>query len=198
MELDDLKESWKQAPIKKIKNTDIMDLIQHKSYGPVEALKKEFKKQMMLFAVIVLVQVLVNVDNLPGLLQSILFWSYVAFCIGVITFSYQNFLIAQKMENADGNLKQNIQTQIDILERRLERKIIALRFAMLFFIILVEILPYFQHYRSLQLWHSISPFIRFGAYAFLLILQYFISRRITQKNFGNHITYLKNLIKEME
>jgi hypothetical protein len=198
MELDDLKQTWKQNPVNKIKNTDIMELIQHKSYGPVEALKREFKKQIMVFTIIVFVQVLVNLDNVPGLLQSILFWSYVVFCAGVIVFSYQNFLIARKMEIMDGNLKQNIETQINILERRMERKIIALRLAMVFFIVLVEVLPYFQHYRSLNLWHSASPYIRFSAYAFLLILQYFMSRRVTQKKIGDHINYLKNLIKEME
>jgi len=41
MELDDLKQAWKQQkPITTSKNTDIMDLIQHKTYGPVSALKK--------------------------------------------------------------------------------------------------------------------------------------------------------------
>ena len=41
MELDDLKQAWKQnKSIIKPKNTDIMNLIQHKTYGPVAALKK--------------------------------------------------------------------------------------------------------------------------------------------------------------
>jgi hypothetical protein len=43
MELDDLKNSWKKTELKTNKNVDIMELIQHKSYGPVAALKRDQK-----------------------------------------------------------------------------------------------------------------------------------------------------------
>jgi hypothetical protein len=45
MELDDLKHQWKQADkTQKPINQNIMELIQHRSRGPVAALKRSFRK----------------------------------------------------------------------------------------------------------------------------------------------------------
>src|ERR1051325_5219705 len=102
MELDDLRHTWKETKIKKPKNTDIMELIQHKSYGPVAALKRGFKKQIKFMAVLPAILLLTNIDDVSKVLTSVMFWSYVAFCIGVIIFSYRNYRIAEKMEQMDG------------------------------------------------------------------------------------------------
>jgi hypothetical protein len=77
-------------------------------------------------------------------------------------------------------------------------KIIGLRIVLLFFIVLVEVLPYFQHYRMLDKWHSLSAFTRFGSYAALLVLQYFVNRMVSERKFGGHIKYLKALMEEMQ
>ena len=50
MELEDLKQTWKETTIIKNKNTDIMDIMKHKSYGPIAALKREFRKQIVAMA----------------------------------------------------------------------------------------------------------------------------------------------------
>ena len=111
MELEDLKHQWQQADqIHKPKNKDIMEMIQHESYGPVAALKRSFRKQMIAMTVV----------------------------------------------------------------------------------------PYFQNFRMLNTWHSLSPFIRFGAYAGLFLFQYFLSRRISDRKFGQPIARLKELVKQME
>ena len=198
MELDDLKESWKQTNIKKITNTNIMELIQHKSYGPVSALKRAFAKQIKLMIIIPLILFLTNIDDVGKVLTSVMFWSYVAFCMGVIFFSYYNYLLVEKMEDMDGLVKSRLEQQVNILETRLKGNIIGVRIALLFFILLTEIVPYFQHYRMLDKWHSLDPIVRFSTYAFLLILQYLLSRRISQIKYGKHLTYLKELVKEME
>jgi hypothetical protein len=198
MELDDLKENWKQTQIKKITNEKIMDLIQHKSYGPVAALKRTFKKEIRLMILLPLILILPNVDDINHVLTSVMFWSYVAFCIAVITLAYSNYQTVRKMEGMDGMVKSNLQQQIEILETRLRWNIIGVRIAFLFFILLTEVVPYFQHYRMLDKWHSLSPFIRFGTYAALLVLQYFTSRAVTERKYGSHLRYLKDLTKEME
>jgi hypothetical protein len=50
----------------------------------------------------------------------------------------------------------------------------------------------------LNTWHSLSPFIRFGAYAALFLFQYFVSRMVSQQKFGQHIAHLKELVKQMQ
>src|SRR5258706_3695349 len=198
MELDDLKQTWKQSETKKNINTDIMKLVQHKSYGPIAALKREFRKQIMLMMILPVMLLLTNADDISRVLTSVMFWSYVAFCSGIVVFAYYNYRIVSKMEVMDGMVKSNLEQQVNILETRLKWKIIGLRIALLYFILLTETVPYFQHYRMLDKWHSLSPFIRFGSYAALLMTQYFLSAKIIRRKFGRHLNYLKDLVQEMQ
>ncbi len=199
MELDDLKQAWKQnKSIIKPKNTDIMNLIQHKTYGPVAALKKAFNKQMRLMAVLPLLLLVTNVDDVQKVFSNILFWSYIVFCAGVIVYSWFSYQAVKKMEGMDQMIKPNLEQQIDMLETRLNRQIIGIRIVAVYFIILLEVLPYVQHIRMLDKWHSLSPVIRFSIYAAFLALQYFTSRKILHQKFGRHLDYLKSLVMEME
>ena len=197
MELDDLKQSWNKQPIETTKNTNIMELIHHKSYGPVAALKKGFRKQMIIMLLMPGFIFITNSANAEGLLRSILFWSYVGFCILAVVFFYFDYRIATRMESMEGAVKANLDKQTLLLEKRLRWKIIGLPIITLFFILLLEVLPYVQHYRMLNTWHNLSPFIRFGAYGLLLLLQYFASRSINERKFGAHLRHLKELVREM-
>jgi hypothetical protein len=198
MELDDLKQTWKQANIQKDKNTDIMDLMKHKSYGPIAALKREFRKQIIVMALLPLFLLFTTIDDLSQIFSNVLFWSYVAFCLGMVVFASANYRIVDKMGRMDRMVRLNLEQQIDLLEKRLKWKIVALRITLLFFIALLEIVPLFQHYRMLDKWHSLSPFVRFGSYSALLVLQYFLSRIVSERKFGGHIKYLKALMNEMQ
>jgi len=199
MELDDLKQTWKQNDtIGKIKNTDIMELIQHKSYGPVAALKKAFNKQMRLMAILPLLVFVTNLDNVQKVFTNIMFWSYIVFCAGVVVYSWFNYRLVRKMEGMDKMVKPNLEEQIDILETRVRWQTIGIRIVAIYFIILMEVLPYIQHIRMLDKWHSLSPLIRFSIYAAFLALQYFTSRKVLYQKFGSHLAYLKSLIMEME
>jgi hypothetical protein len=196
MELDDLKEAWKKTNLKKT-NTDIMELIQHKSYGPLNALKREFIKQIRLMLVMPIILILTNIQNVDAVLTSIMFWSYVALCLAVIVVSYFNYRTVSKM-GMDRMVRSNLEEQISVVETRLKWYQKGVRIALLFFIMLTEVVPYFQHYRMLDKWHSLSPLIRFGTYAGFLMLQYFVSSAVCHRRFGSHLAYLKNLVKEME
>lgn len=198
MELDDLKHTWKQPETNKNLNTNIMNLIQHKTYGPVAALKKEFRKQIIVMSLLPLFLIFTNLDDISKPLTSILFWAYVLFCAGTILFAFFNYRIANQMSVMDGKVKSNLEKQVNVLQTRIQWKIIGLRIAMLFFIILTEVVPYIQHYRMLDKWHSLSPIIRFSAYAALLLFQYFVGRKIIYRKFGSHLSYLKGIIHEME
>lgn len=199
MELDDLKQPWKEADKnQKKQNRNIMELIQQKSYGPVAALKRSYRKQIIVMLMLPFILLLTNATDISKPLTSVMYWSYVAFCIGVIIFASFNYRIADKMQNMDGMVKQNLEQQISLLETRMNWTIIGLRIVLLFFVILTEVLPYFQHYRMLDKWHSLSPFIRYGLYAFLFIIQYIFSPKVLNRKFGRHLTYLKELVKEMQ
>ena len=174
-----------------------MELIHHKSTGPVAALKRGFRKQMIIMLLMPGFIFITNSANAEGLLKSILFWSYVVFCLFAVVYFYFDYRIASRMENMEGAVKANLEKQTVLLEKRLRWKIVSLPIITLFFILLLEVLPYVQHYRMLNTWHSLSPFIRFGAYGLLLLLQYFASRRVNERKFGAHLRHLKELVREM-
>ena len=199
MELDDLKSEWKQvSKTEQLKNQNIMELIQHKSRGPVAALKKSFKRQMIAMMVVPVAIIATNLQHIDKTFSSALFWCYIVFCIGVIVFARINYGVVKRMERIDGAVKSNLEQQIRLLERRLQQNLTGIRIALLFFIVLTEVLPYFQDFRMLNTWHSLSPFIRFGAYTGLFLFQYIISRVVSQRKFGQHIERLKALAREME
>ena len=197
MELDDMKQSWKRTDLKTNKNTDIMELVQHKTYGPVAALKREFRKQILLMALMPFLLITTNLDEPGRIFSSIIFWSYVLLCIGMVIFGYMNYRVAARMENRDTDLRSNLEQQVNILETRLKWKLIALRIVLAFFILLLETVPYIQHYRMLDKWHALPVLMRVGIYAGFLILQYFLSRRVNERKFGSHLSYLKELVREI-
>src|SRR4051794_5620180 len=198
MELDDLKHRWKQADkIEKPKIQNIMELIQNKSYGPVAELKRSFKKQVIAMITVSIAIIGTNIGHIEKTLSSALFWFYIVFCIGVILVARMNYTVVKKIEGMDGMVKSNLEHQISILETRQRQKLIGIRVAMLFFIVLLEVLPYFQDLRMLNKWHSLSPFIRFAAYAILFSFQYLMTVVVSRRRFGRHIDYLKELVKQM-
>ena len=72
------------------------------------------------------------------------------------------------------------------------------RLVFLFFVLLLEVVPYFQHYRMLDKWHSLSLPLRIGAYAGFFLLQYILNRRLKEHRVGRHIAYLKELVGQMQ
>ena len=198
MELDDLKKTWQENTIQKPQNKNIMEMIMHKSYGPLAALRRSYLKQILVMALMPFLLLLTNADNIQAPLTSILFWSYVALCIGLISFSFYDYRIVEKMQGMDKVVKQSLEHQIAILETRLRWKIIGLRIALLFLILLTEVVPYFQNYAVLDKWHSLPLLARFGCYAVLLIVQFFLSPIVLHRKFGTHLEYLKQLANELE
>ena len=198
MELDDLKQSWQKTNKVESHDSDIIRLIQNKNYGPVAALKKAFKKQIKLMIIVPFIIFFTKIDRVDRVLTSIMFWSYIAFCIGLITFSWFNYQMVKRMESMDGMVKANLEQQIATLQSRLKWKITGVRIALLYFILLAEVMPYFQHYSMLDKWHSLSLAVRLAAYVGFLVLQYFISTVVSHRKYGKHLLYLKQLANEMQ
>lgn len=198
MELDELKEIWKETSLPSQSKKNIMEMIQHKSYGPLAALKRTYRKQIVAMCLIPFILFTANLQYVDRVLSSILFWAYVVFCFGIIVFASYNYRIVKKLQKMDGAVKSNVIHQIKLLEDRARQEVMGLRIVVLFFIALVEVIPYFQHSRMLDKWHSLSLFVRVTAYIGILILQFVVNRRLQKKRVISHLDYLKKLIQQME
>jgi hypothetical protein len=198
MELDELKQLWDATPVENKQQTNIMELIQQKSYGPLVALKRTYRKQIVAMTVLPLVLLIVNLNDIEKTLTSVLFWSYVVFCIGIVLFARYNYEIVKNMQSLDTVVKTNLEQQITLLQKRADLEILGLRVVLFFFILLLETVPYFQHYRMLDKWHSISIFVRIGSYGGLLLLQYVLNKRLKEQRIGRHLAYLKRVVAQMQ
>ena len=198
MELDDLKQTWQQSQSKKPLNTNIMELIQHKSYGPLATLKKSFLKHILFMTIWPAYIIIDNLDDLNLAFMNPLFWVFIAFSLGIIVFTYYNYQIVSKMESMDNLVKVNLEQQVDLLQTRMKWKKTALVITLVFFIGLLEIVPYFEHYRMLDKWHAVAPAIRFLCYAAFMVLQHFLGAWVNERRFGRHLKYLKELADEMQ
>lgn len=198
MELDDLKNTWKQEDIKQQKTQNIMELIHQKSKGPLASLKQAFRKQMIVIAVIFIAVTISNGRNIETTAGYVLYCIYLAFCLAVIMTLYINYIKTGKMENMDKPVKNNLQEYIVQVEQRLKWQYIGTRLVVFLFILLVELLPFFYHARMLDKWHSVSPIIRFSSYALYFLLVYFTNHRLKQRRFGRHLDHLKDLLDTMK
>lgn len=198
MELDELKQTWQQSQSTKPLNTNVMELIQHKSYGPLAALKKAFLKHIALMMIVPAYVIIVTTDDVQRVFSSVILWYYVVFCLAVIVFSYLNYRMVSKMEVMDTLVKANLEQQVEMLETRMKWKKTGLAIALVIFILLLEIVPYFQNYRMLDKWHSVSPAIRYVCYATFLVFQYFAGTWVNKRRYGRHLEYLKELTNEMQ
>ena len=197
MELDDLKKDWNQLETTKMKNMQIMNLVHQNTSGPLASIKKGLRIQIVLMSIMPLLFMVTNISNLDAVLSSILFWSYVAFCIVVIIFAFNNYAIVKKMELKDGPVKATLEEQVNLLQQRERYKLNGLKVALVFFIALLEVVPFIQDYKMLNTWHGLNPFIRIGIYAAFFVLLHFMTKRISDKQFGKHLVYLKGLVKDM-
>jgi hypothetical protein len=197
MELDDLKNAWKQDAGKQTNTPDIMELIHQKSKGPIASLKTAFRKQMAAVAVLMSTVVFSFARNVESLGSHLLFWTCMGFCVALIAALFANYRLSQKMESMNEKVKDNLEQHVALLEQRLKWQNIGARVVILVFILLLEVIPLFQHIRMVSTWHALSPFIRFSVYAAYLVFQYFLSRFVQQRKFGKHLDHLKSLLQEM-
>jgi hypothetical protein len=198
MELDDLKQAWKGQDNKQTKKHHIMELIHQKSTGPIAALKTAYRKQMVFVIAIMSMIIATQGKNVDSISSNILFWTYMGFCLAMITAFFLNYRLTAKMERMDNPVKNNLEQHVAMLEQRLKWQLVGARFVLVFFIILLEVIPHYQHLRMLSTWHNLPALLRFSSYAAFLVLQYFMSRAITQKKFGKHLDRLKLLLQEMK
>ncbi|MBB1286943.1 hypothetical protein HRH25_21350 [Flavisolibacter sp. BT320] len=194
MELDDLKKAWQQDTKTPTQTPDIMQLIHQKSRGPIASLKQSFRRQMITVSVLLTVVMVTNgrqVESVPGY---VLLVTYILFCLAVILGLHLNYRLTERIERMDQNVKANLENYVNQLQIRLKWQYNGARLVVLVLILLVEILPLYYHARMLDTWHSVSPLIRFSAYAVYMLFVYFISRRVKEKKFGQHLRHLKEVL----
>lgn len=198
MELDELKQSWKQSTENiNLSNTNIMELIQNKSYGPIASLKRRFRKQLIILPVVVAL-LAIQLSRHHAIFSDILFWCYVVICLLICGYFYFSYRLVSNMQCADCMVKANLEKQIHMLAKAYKWRLIVMRLLFIFFIVLLEVMLYFQQEPSLIKWYAQPLSVRLLCYAGLVVLFYVVSKLILNRKYGKHIRYLKELVQQMQ
>ena len=198
MELDDLKQPWLESA-KNIKplNTNVMEIIQNKSYGPAAQLKRNFRKMIIIIPIVV-TMLIINLSKKHDIFSDVLFWFYIIFISSMMLFFYYNYRLINKMQCMDCLVKSNLEKQVKTLENGFKWRLVIIRGAFIIFIVLLEVLMYYQQEPALAKWYAQPATIRMSAYAILITAWYFITKLIFRTRYGKHIQNLKNLVQQME
>lgn len=197
MELEQFKEAWNNESTgsPELVNSDIMELIQHKSYSPVATLKRKFRLQLLSFPLLVAV-IVYDFIKKPLLLTDLTFWLFILFCFSVTGFFWFNYSIINRLQNSGDSVKAAITKDIIILEKGFKKFFIVSRIVFVLFIILVEVLMHSHKLPDFEIWSTYSIPIRITGYILALIVQYFLVKFSFKKQYGQHISFLKDLLQK--
>ncbi len=196
MELDDLKQSWNEQSEKDLKplNNNIMEMIHNKSYGPLAVIKGKITNQLVIFllAISILIFVFFKKPDSWYLLN------FLIYCLFVLAnFYWMNYKLISRLQNMDATVKETIEKNFKTLEKNFKKYLMVSRGYFIITVIVIEILMRIGD-NNLEAWHAYSIFIRIIVYITLFVIVYFTGKYTYQKNFGRHVTYLKDLLEKIK
>jgi hypothetical protein len=197
MELDDLKQTWKETTGKiKPSQKNIMELIQNKDHGPVAQLKRRFRRRLVAIPLVLSVLIF-DLSRHHDIFSDLLFWLYVFICIMLTGYFYMNYRLLGNMQRMDGQVRATLERQVRILEKGVIWRLVIVRSLFIVFIVLLEVLLYYRQEPSLVKWYAQPLGIRLASYAILWLSFYFFSGFVIQHEYKKHILYLKGLVEQV-
>lgn len=196
MELDELKQSWKQSA-EKMQGSDshIQSVIANKDRGPVAELKARFRKGMILIPLIMAIA-LMKLPKHHGLAFDLFFSLLSTVAILMTAYFYFNYKLVSSMQAMDGTVKDNLQKQVRILEKGVRFRLLFTRTMLLVFIVLLELLSY--QGKEMEGWYSQALVVRLMVYAFVFAGFYLLTHLVVKNRYSKYISHLRELVDELE
>ena len=196
MELDDLKNTWKQERIHQNKTQNIMEMIHHESLGPVAMLKKKFKRRLIFISVLIIITALTFLTQL-SIGEKVWFFISIMGCLIVFVNTYSNYELTSELERRDGPVKAQVESYVATIEKRLKRQYnIEFGFVLLLGM-LIEIAIHFYHGELAEAWNAVNPLVRLASYILFFVVLYLLTRYTKWRDFDRHVNRLKNLLNEL-
>ncbi|ANI87906.1 hypothetical protein A9P82_00360 [Arachidicoccus ginsenosidimutans] len=202
MELDDLKQAWQQQTPEDIdvrNNKNIIDMIKYKRYGPVASIRSIFGRAFWLAPIMagIIIFMIVNKDTR----NDILMWSLILILVPILIFYFYWYKKLGKIQHDENPIKGTLENNVIRLEKGL--KILYFSTNLLAFLLLICImeLPIFLNHKTsgYNWWRQNVPvYLRCLAYLAFGVYAYFSSKKTQYRFFGQHIDYLKELLRKME
>jgi hypothetical protein len=196
MELDDLKKNWEAANKDiQIPQRNIQEMIRA-SNGHLNQLRKRFRKGMILMPFIALVSIS-ELSSRHSFMMEVLRWYLVGFCFLMMIYFVVNYIMLNKLERMEGDVKENLEKQVRFLSKGYSLRLIITRTMPLVLFILVEILMIVHPQGGFTKWAGQPLIIRMTGYAVIFIALYFFTSWATYHRYKKHIEHLQSLVKEL-
>lgn len=197
MELDNLKENWKIAD-QRLQYIDynLDTLLQEKANGPLDTLKKKFKRELITLpmAALLLISLCFFVPEMRK--NAFVLIAIPLLLIQAVRYFRSYQVILQMQRPIEKGLKQHLEENLQTLKRdalwdqNLKRGILIL------FIIGMEITLYFRLVPAYQGWGDVNYIFRAGIYLLLLILQPYVTKYFFNYHFGQHLSRMQEVVNQ--
>lgn len=197
MELDDFKQDWrKSAEQIQTPNYNLNNLLASQSGGPLSALKKKYKNQVILLPIAAAFLGVVMVQK-PILQQSAFIWFIIPVMLLLALMYYRDYRLILDIEQTNVNsLKSSLQENITLLNRNAKQQLHFTRIILVVFIIILEATMYYQHTADFSFWQGTLLPIRIAFYALMLFIQPYITKYFFNLSFGRYIKHLQELLDQ--
>ncbi len=199
MELDAFKNAWKDSNENDLitSKQSIMEMIRHKSYGPLASLKKNLELQLMIVPIAIAILVYKTTTH-PELLSNVFFWCFCSVGFMIAGYYLVSYLAVLKLENKTNTLKQTLFNQVGTIEKTFQRYFMSTRIAQLLVIALLEILMYNGRVQELDGWQNFAWPLRVLVYAGVIIATYFSTKYVIYRHYGRHLQKIKELLDQLD
>jgi ABC-type multidrug transport system fused ATPase/permease subunit len=197
MELDDFKQDWKKSGEQfQTPHYNLNDLLVSQSSGPLSALKKKYKNQMILLPLAAGLLGFV-VAQKPILQQSAFIWFIIPVLLLLALMYYRDYRLVVNMEQTTTeSLKNSLRVNITLLNRNAKQQLHFTRIILVVFILILEATMYYQHTVDFNFWQEVLLPIRLVLYLLMLFIQPYVTTYFFNLSFGNYITRLQQLLDQ--
>jgi hypothetical protein len=201
MELDDLKELWKESNNSSLLNNeeDLRQILSHRSRSPIAIMKRNLKLEVLfviLFYSFIIWLISNQVDSnilYFGILLLIL--AGMLFCI----YAFYKYKLLYKMECVACEVKSNLNLQLNSLEKLVKLYFKLGNIGVVFVYLIAGAISYIEAEGDKVHFPQVLELIIFLSIGVILaIINYYSSRWYIFNLYGKHIQKLKNIIYEMD
>ena len=201
MELDDLKELWKESNNSSLLNNkeDLRQILSHRSRSPIAIMKRNLKLEVLfviLFYSFIIWLISNQVDsNILYFDILLLILAGMLFCI----YAFYKYKLLYKMESVACEVKSNLNLQLNSLEKLVKLYFKVGNIGVVFVYLIAGAISYLEAKDDkVQFPHALELIIFFSIGLIIAIINYYISRWYIFNLYGKHIQKLKNILYEMD
>lgn len=196
MELDDLKQNWKNSAAQyKSADYNLNTLLAGKINSPLNVLKMKYIRQMVLLPSTIAFLYFMGIKH--SVQENLGIWIAGPVLL-LLTFNYyRNYRIVVRMQQPlDMAVKQGLEKYLDILVRNSKLHLRLLWIYLAVLICALEIAMYCHAVPAYDSWLLVPVLLRITFYTLLFVVQPYISKYYFKAHFGQYINHLKQLLDQ--